>query len=235
MESYSFNITDGIALAIVMASALFALVRGLVAEVLGIFSWLLALFVTLYVQEFTFPFFAQIISSEIVARIVSFSSVFIIMLVIGHVITYRISDAVDDGPLGSLDNTLGFIFGLLRGVIIISLFYMLVANFTLDKGGKKGEGELPQWLATAKSLHVMKGGAGLIAALLPHDMQTVTEDALDLEADKETRTKQLRFKEAVKEKKTGDKKLPAKIVPVKDDGYGNKERQSLDHLIESVQ
>ena len=38
MEAYSFNITDGIAIAIVLGSALFALIRGFVSEVLGIYG-----------------------------------------------------------------------------------------------------------------------------------------------------------------------------------------------------
>jgi len=248
MEPYSFNITDGIAIAIVLGSALFALIRGLVREVLGIFSWALAVFVTLYVQEYTYPFWQETISSEIMARIVSYSSVFIITLVIGHVITYRVADAVDDGPLGSLDNTLGFVFGLLRGGVIISLFYMLVVNFTMDAKGKEN---LPQWLETAKSMPIMKEGAKIIVALLPADMQNATEKSLALEENKGSVKKVLRDKgQALKEQQ--DKNVPKNKERVKmledkdakkadetnpdvDASYGNKERQSLDHLIESVQ
>ena len=244
MEAYSFNITDGIAIAIVLGSALFALIRGFVSEVLGIFSWGLALFVTLYVQEFTYPFWEETISSEIMARIVSYASVFILTLVIGHVITYRIADTVDDGPLGSLDNTLGFIFGLLRGGVIISLFYMVVANFSMDAKGKEN---LPKWLETAKSKPIMKEGAKIIVSLLPADMQTATEKSLALKENKDVLKKSLRDKgEVLKElQDTGQNKGKERVKtpdskkdadnPDVDASYGNKERQSLDHLIESVQ
>jgi hypothetical protein len=125
---------------------------------------------------------------------------------------------------------------------------MLVVNFTMDAKGKEN---LPKWLETAKSMPIMKEGAKIIVALLPEDMQNATEKSLALEENKDSVKKVLRDKgQALKEQQ--DKNVPKNKERVKmledkdakkadetnpdvDASYGNKERQSLDHLIESVQ
>ena len=51
-----------------------------------------------------------------VAQIVVGAVIFLIVLIVVHLITARISDAILDSRVGMIDRVLGFIFGVLQGL-----------------------------------------------------------------------------------------------------------------------
>ena len=53
--------------------------------------------------------------------------VFLITLLIVSIITVRISDMILDSRIGALDRTLGFLFGLGRGLIIVVVAFLFFA------------------------------------------------------------------------------------------------------------
>ena len=55
--------------------------------------------------------------------------IFVIVLVLVHLITMRISDTILDSQIGMVDRILGFIFGLARGFVIVVIPYMLTEKF----------------------------------------------------------------------------------------------------------
>ena len=53
--------------------------------------------------------------------------VFLVTLLIVSIITVRISDMILDSRIGALDRTLGFLFGLGRGLIIVVVAFLFFA------------------------------------------------------------------------------------------------------------
>ena len=59
-----------------------------------------------------------------VAQIVVGAVIFLIVLIVVHLITARLSDAILDSRIGMIDRILGFLFGVVRGFVLIVIPYM---------------------------------------------------------------------------------------------------------------
>lgn len=188
MENYTFHIVDGLVLAIIGISAVVGFVRGFSREMLGIISWLLALVVSLYAHEYTYPFWAKTIKYPVLAHIATFGVVFVGVLTTSLLVTNGWANRVGDGPLGSLDRTLGVIFGIARGGVIICLAYLIMASLGDTKD------DVPDWLKEAKSLDWAEEGGVFMVSLLPKPMQKPVTETVNGEPDEKTRS-QARQKE----------------------------------------
>ena len=78
-----------------------------------------------------------------IAQIVFAAGVFVISLIVVSLITFRISDKVLDSRVGALDRTLGFIFGLARGFLLVAIVFILFTALARDQ---------PEWVRNARVL-----------------------------------------------------------------------------------
>ena len=99
----------------------------------------------------------------IVATAAVVGGTFLGTLIIVSIITVRFSDMVLDSRVGALDRTLGFLFGLGRGLIIVVVAFLFFA--WLVPGSKQPDG-----VKNAKSLEVLNKTGEWLQALLPQDM-----------------------------------------------------------------
>ncbi len=154
---------DIILLGVMLISGLLAMIRGFMREVLSIAAWGTAAVATLLLYPKLLPIAKVNISSDIVATAAVIGGVFLITLLIVSVITVRISDMVLDSRIGALDRTMGFLFGLGRGLIIVVVAFLFFA--WLVPAGKQPDG-----VKNAKSLEVLNKTGDWLQALLPQDM-----------------------------------------------------------------
>jgi len=151
-------------IAIMLVSGLLAMVRGFVREVLSIASWGLAAVTTWWAFPRLLPIAQTQISSEILAKAAVIGGVFLTVLIIVSLITIKISDAILDSKIGVLDRTLGFAFGLGRGLVIVVVAF---AFFTwLVPTGSR-----PDWFGKAKSYALLDGTKDWLLAQLPQDIE----------------------------------------------------------------
>src|ERR1700743_3825282 len=113
------TILDLVLLGVMLISGLLAMVRGFMREILSIAAWGTAAIVTLYSFGKLLPTAKAYFNNDTVASIVVVAGVFLGTLIVVSVITVRISDMVLDSRIGALDRTLGFLFGLARGLVIV--------------------------------------------------------------------------------------------------------------------
>ncbi|HFB2047757.1 MAG TPA: hypothetical protein TECP_00097 [Hyphomicrobiaceae bacterium MAG_BT-2024] len=115
-------------LAITSISGLLAMYRGFTREVLSIVSWIsaaCAVFYLIFFQNSLINDFSLIIGTKPqLAQIILSSLLFVVVLLIVHMITARISEAILDGPMGIFDRMLGLIFGVARGFLLVVIPYM---------------------------------------------------------------------------------------------------------------
>jgi len=132
---------DAALIAIASISGLLAMYRGFTREVLSILSWIAAagaVFYFVFFHKAVANDFAQTIGTKPqLAQIALGGILFLIVLVIVHLITARISDAVLDGPIGMIDRLLGFIFGLTRGFLLVVIPYMFWYGFLYPQNVEK--------------------------------------------------------------------------------------------------
>src|SRR6201992_697815 len=118
------TILDLVLLAVMLISGLLAMVRGFMREILSIAAWGTAAVVTLYSFSKLLPTAKTYFNNDTVASIVVVAGVFVGTLIVVSVITVRISDMILDSRIGALDRTLGFLFGLARGLLIVVVAFM---------------------------------------------------------------------------------------------------------------
>ena len=154
-----------IGLAVIMLiSALLAMVRGFVREVLSIASWALAAIATWYAFPRLLPIAQTQVSNELIAKAIVIAGVFLTVLVVVSLITIKISDAILDSKIGVLDRTLGFAFGLGRGLVIVVVAF---AFFTWLVPGPNR----PDWVTRAKSYALLEQTKDWLIAQLPQDIE----------------------------------------------------------------
>jgi uncharacterized membrane protein required for colicin V production len=113
------TLLDIIVLAVMLLSGLLAMIRGFMREILSIAAWGAAALTTLYAYQKLLPTAKTYFNNETVAAVAVVAGVFILTLIVVSIITVRISDMVLDSRIGALDRTLGFLFGLARGLLIM--------------------------------------------------------------------------------------------------------------------
>jgi membrane protein required for colicin V production len=132
---------DVVLLAILAISGLVAMYRGLTRELLSIVSWAAAAGAVVYFIRYHRPFaeevakqFANPVQTSYiyVAQVAIGGLIFLVVLVVVHLITSRISDTVLDSRIGAIDRILGFAFGVVRGFVLVVIPYMFYESFVPD-------------------------------------------------------------------------------------------------------
>ena len=149
------TLLDIILIGVMLISALLAMIRGFMREILSIAAWVIAALVTLYFYAKLLPFAKSYFNNDIVAAAVVVGGTFLGTLLIVSVITVRFSDMVLDSRVGALDRTLGFLFGLGRGLIIVVVAFLFFAWLVPDRSQ-------PEWVRSAKSRRRAAGHGRLV-------------------------------------------------------------------------
>ncbi|WAC26899.1 CvpA family protein [Ancylobacter sp. SL191] len=164
------TLLDIILIAVMVISGLLAMVRGLVREVFAIASWVIAAGVTLYAYPLVLPFAKQYITNDTFAMAASVGGVFLLTLLIVSIITVRISDLVLDSRIGALDRTLGFLFGLARGFLIMVVAFLFFNWLVQNEQGQ------PQWIRDARAKLVLQSAGDWLISILPEDPESLIRD-----------------------------------------------------------
>ena len=164
---------DIILIAIMLVSGFLAMVRGFTREVLSIFSWAVAAVAALYLTPKYWHVLEPYIGNPSIAQVVFAAGVFIIALILVSLITFRISDRVLDSRVGALDRTLGFIFGLARGFLLVAIVFILFTALARDQ---------PEWVRNAKSFPILQQTQVAIESLLPMNPEQYLPGQLKPEA-----------------------------------------------------
>src|SRR6267378_338235 len=156
------TLLDIILIGVMLISALLAMIRGFMREILSIASWIIAAGVTLYSYSKLLPFAKSYFNNDIVAAGVVVGGTFLGTLIIVSIITVRFSDMVLDSRVGALDRTLGFLFGLARGLVIVVVAFLFFAWLVPPR-------TQPAWVANAKSKVVLQSTGDWLMSMLPED------------------------------------------------------------------
>jgi membrane protein required for colicin V production len=147
---------------VMLVSGLLAMVRGFMREVLSIAAWAAAAAVTIYFYAQILPFAKQYFNNDYVAAGTTIGSLFLGTLIIVSILTVRISDRILDSRIGALDRTLGFLFGLARGLIIVVVAFIFFDWLVPQKSQ-------PEAVRTARSRVVLQSTGDWLKSLLPED------------------------------------------------------------------
>lgn len=144
---------DYIILAILIISSIMGLVRGLLREAIAVITWFLAI-----VLAWTFaPSLEHLLGGVLegspmriwAARVI----IFVGILLLGGAVSVVLGHYVRVSMFAGMDKLLGFIFGIIRGIVIVGAFTIAVQALRMD--------EEPRW----KNSRLMPYAIGVADAL----------------------------------------------------------------------
>jgi membrane protein required for colicin V production len=127
-----FTIIDGVVALVIIVSALLAYSRGLVREAMAIAGWIGATILAFIFADTVQPLIRQlpVVGDYIgdsceLSIIASFAAVFAVALVVVSIFTPLFASIVQRSALGGLDQGLGFLFGVLRGILLVAVSFFV--------------------------------------------------------------------------------------------------------------
>ena len=209
----TFGIIDLIVLAVIIISVSFALYRGLVRELLGISSWLLAGFIALYSYDPLLKLCEGHFQNVKLAAIISTIALALLVLIIMTIINAAITKRLRKSALSGLDRIFGLVFGIARALLIVALAYIFMAAMVLS----------PRQLDDLKgkniSISYIQTIAGFVEQIFPDNLRN------DL-----TQYNNNQKQEITKRVKNRTEKKAKEAVAE----YNEADRKSLDHMIEEI-
>ena len=163
----AFDVGVGI---LVLISAILATARGLTREVLSLATWAGSAAIAAYMYLYQKQIARDFIDDPNVADVATVVVTFIVALIVLHLITMRIADFVGDSRIGPLDRTLGFVFGVLRG-ILIAIVVVIFGTWLLGASAQNNYEDLPPWARESKSLPVLDNWGRVLITALPDNLE----------------------------------------------------------------
>ena len=175
LHNIYFNIIDIFILIIILTSCIVATFRGFIKETFSIISWIFSLFVAYSLFEKFKLELIEYISQKIVVDVIAFSFPFLATLFISHLISRWLSPKFHFSEILFLDKVFGFLFGALRGALIVVLFYL---GFLYLIGKER---ELPDLILEAYTYQYLKNTTDVLSDYFvekvePGDNQNKKED-----------------------------------------------------------
>lgn len=148
-------------LAAIVVSGILAMLRGFVREVLGIGAWIAAAVAALAFYPLLAPSLHGWLDAGLISNAVAGGAIFVVVLIVLSLVAGMVSDRVQDSAVGVVDRTLGLIFGLVRGAVLVCFAFLAVSFLAGDRT------KWPDWLRDSQSLRFAEPGAAWIVAQLP--------------------------------------------------------------------
>ena len=213
MEYYL--IFDLIVIVFILLSSFFAFSRGFSQEILSLISWGLAFLVSLYFSKFFIVYVNYLVSSFLLSQIITYCLVFVSSLFILSFITSKFANSVKKSSVGTLDRSLGFLFGILRGYILLCLCLFAFNSFYYK--------QIPKWLDDSKMNYLLMFGATKIVYFFDKNNYSarLIEDKIKKKSEK------------LFEKSIDSHLRRENSLPLKEPGYKKSERDTLNNLIEN--
>jgi membrane protein required for colicin V production len=219
------NALDLAVLAVIALSAIFAFARGFVREALSIVAWVGAAAITYVAFNHVYAAVTRFVATPLLADLIAGAGLFVISLIVLTILTSYVARFVQSSALSPIDRTLGLIFGVARGAVLVSLAYLLL-DISLPLNDR------PVWINQAKSQPFLVQGADMLRSVLPEGLQVKSaaaaddaQRALERATDAQKAMRALSSPAAPSPEKSGQDQAPA---------YKAGDRREMDRLIENT-
>ena len=148
--------------ALLVASAIWGALRWLVYELLAIANWLVAAALTGLLAPLVAEWVPFLAGNGLLAVSVRYVVVFVVFIFVGGFIASLVRRVISNSGLRPADRSLGAIFGLVRGVLVLSVLTFLVFAF-----GFQAEA----WWQSSVGAHWLSAGLQTLKPLLPQGLE----------------------------------------------------------------
>lgn len=229
-----FDLTtlDYVYVGVIVASTLWATFRGGVYETIATLSWVVAAIAA----RFASPWLDKLLQSwfslsdsTVGTLVASYFIVFFAVLMLVGFLNQKLRDKIQGSIMNVTDKTLGVIFGIIRGVVVMGIFYWGALWYYSDIPF------LPKWLSQARTRPIMQITAvklddwffpGPQNKLLARDMAG-THEAMEIYNNL--------INPAIKEKIKAQQEEKATVNTDSETGYKSSERAALENQLLQIE
>ena len=104
---------------IIAISGLISLVRGFVKEAMSLVIWVAAFVIAMTFSEAASALLVNLIELASLRQLAAWSGLFVATLLVGAALNFLLGKLVTSTGLGGTDRTLGLVFGVFRGLIVV--------------------------------------------------------------------------------------------------------------------
>ncbi len=156
---------------------LIAFTRGMTAMLLSLLAWGGAVAATLFLWGWAAGLLAPVLGDPKLADFLAGPGVFLVSLVALKILAHLTAKSVREGPVGFLDRSLGALFGLVFGLIAVSLVFLLLDGFLWH-------GAIPKSVREARTRPLVAYGAAMLAEMGPDFLKKATREPPQLKLPK---------------------------------------------------
>jgi membrane protein required for colicin V production len=149
---------DYIILAILILSAVMGLIRGLLREAVAVITWFLAIVLAWYFGSSIEPYLGGVLIGSPLRIWAARTIVFVLVLLLGSAVGVVLGHFVRVSMFAGMDKFLGFVFGILRGVVIVGALTIAIQALSMDQDPKwKNSKLMPYAIGVADALRGIVG------------------------------------------------------------------------------
>ena len=150
-----FNLTslDYVYIGVVLASTIWATIRGGIYETVATLSWVVAAITARFVSPMLDGLLQKwfgLAESTVGTLVSSYFIVFFVILLVVGFFNQKLRDRIQASMMNVTDHTLGVIFGIIRGVVVMGIVYWVSLWYFSD--GPR----MPRWIADARTRPIMQ-------------------------------------------------------------------------------
>lgn len=158
----NLNWFDFVILGIMGLSILISFFRGFVRELVSLTSWVLAVILGIrYANDVGSILFGSVIQSPMVQHVLGFIVIMVLVLVVGIIINIALKSLIARNGVSFTDAFLGILFGLARGIIVVTVMVMLLKTTQFDNSQTYKTSQLSPYIQLLIDRVQAKGGKPL--------------------------------------------------------------------------
>jgi len=166
---------DIIILFLLGSGAVFGFLRGFVQEVLSMIAWVLIIISVRMLHAPATAALSEAVGSESGAAVLAFLAIAIVIYAFGTWISKSIGKKSRKSVLGPIDRVLGFGFGLLKGLIIATLIFLLfVMGYEMFFGADE---KRPDWMTQSRTYPLLNASGDAMSAFVREQRMTTGDSA----------------------------------------------------------
>ncbi len=150
-----FDLTslDYVYIVVLLASTVWATIRGGVYETIATLSWVAAAIAASFASPWldgVFQTWFKLQDSTVVTLVASYFLVFFVILLLVGFVNQKLRDKIQESMMNVTDHTLGVIFGIIRGIVVMGIVYWIAVWYYSDIP------RMPDWIANARTRPIMQ-------------------------------------------------------------------------------
>lgn len=232
-----FDLTslDYVYIIVVLVSTIWATIRGGVYETIATLSWVVAAIAARFVSPILdgwLQSWFKLSESTVGTLVASYFIVFFVILITVGFFNQKLRDKIQNSIMNVTDHTLGVIFGIVRGIVVMGIVYWGCLWYYSDAP------RLPRWLDMARMRPVMHTTAELLDKwFVPGtENKLLARDRVGMEEAIEIYNNLIN--PAISDKQPGKPNVEKPAAPEKqpaETGYKSSERTALENQLLQIE